>query len=751
MQISRLKIFLLVNTLVFLMWGSILFIIQILHPYQEFAIEIRTRTKKHKAVLYPWRGNIYDKFGRLLTTSDKLYQLDLQKNVMERYFKNQQKRLKKLIQKYGENKIPKKILKKYPYRSIKEVKAQVLKILAKYSGVSRKRLKSLINSKYGIVSISDKISEKNLYYIRKEFKEKKLKGLYYKLNMPVRIYPNGRLAVRLLGATVLNTNKRIFKNNDTKNEKAVKYLVGITGIEATFDKYLKGKLGYREEFKNALRQNVYYNNLKSVLPINGNSIYLNIDADLQKIVENEIKNGIKEYEAKMGMAVIMNPTNGEILAMAGITKNDYKYKPERLALLSNLPASYTFEPGSTIKPFTALLAIEKHLVKENEKIDCRTFNSGGRIIKDVHKYNKLTLREIIAHSSNVGISKIAEKVGKEDLYELLFDVGFGHPTGSDLYNEAGGTFREVSKWSTYSLQSISFGQEMSVTALQLASAYCAIANNGKVLKPLIADKITDENGKIIKKYKKRVITTISDKKSLSTLRSYLQSVVDFGTATALKNDLVSVAGKTGTAEKKGKNGYSKDKYTSVFAGFFPVDNPKYVMVVVYDEANYQKKYYYAAQSAVPTFKRIMLQIIDKYDSKLIVENKKREGKFVEMPDLIGKSEYQAKGLLRSMGLKYKITKLNDENMVSSQYPEAGMLVDKEQEVKLIVGLQKEENQNFVFGKMPNLKGKTLVEAIKIAKKLKIKLKIKGKGIIEKQYPSPGQKIKIGQICEIIAE
>ncbi len=748
---KRIKFFILANITVFILWIAILFAIQILKPYHEFSRIITNRIKKHKVILYPWRGNIYDRNGELLVTSDRLYQVDLQKNILENHFKAQRKYLKYLKNEYKKKPIPKRLLEKVPYENMKQVKKEVYDILVKYSGLSKERVKNIVYSKYKIVSISDKMPQKNLYLIKKAFKEKRLKGLYYKFNIPTRVFINNQVAARVLGGTELNTYKNGNKFDKTNTQNSIKWLEGKTGIEASFNEELKGKLGYREEFKNALRQDVFYNDLKHKNPLDGDNVYLNIDLNLQKIVEGELKAGLKRYEAKMGMGIIMNPNNGKILAMASVTNKDNLYKPQNLALMSNIAASYNFEPGSVLKPVTALLAIEKNLVKENEKIDCRYYKVGDRIIKDDHKFAKLTLKEIIAHSSNIGISKVAAKVGKDALYERLFDLGFGHSTGSDFYNEGKGILREVKDWSSYSLASISFGQEISVTTLQLANAYCALANGGTLYKPLIADKITDSSGKVIRKFKPKALNHISNKSALNRLKSYLSAVVEFGTGTALKNDYVTVAGKTGTAQKREKYGYSETKYMSIFAGFFPVDKPKYVMVIVYDEPNYYKKYYYGAQSALPTFKSIMFKILDYYDNDLVIQHKLKNGKMVKMPNLVGNSKYSAKSKLDKLGLRYKIVTLGDENIVTGQYPKAGILTDKDEIVKLVFGKKQENEKYLTLGKMPNLVGKSLVEAIQIANRLKFHIKVKGNGVIKKQIPQAGQSLKIGEICKLYAE
>ena len=746
--------FLAFNAIILLIWIVVLFTIELFDPY-DFSGIIRKRLAKRKEILIPFRGNIYDRNGELLATSKKMYQIDFHKNVMAKKFKSQMKSLKKTKDKYVKKnqKVPKKILDSYSsYKSVKEVRNKAIEILATNTDLSKKSLRKKMSHKSNVIFISDKVSENNLYIINKEMKKYKISGLYPSFVGMERIYPKSSIAARLLGIAVSNNSEFIRRKSFAKatNNEIIKS-IGITGIEKTFNKELQGEFGYREVFVNGARKNVYYNNLKENKEQNGNSIYLTIDYKLQAIVEKEIKKGLKKYEAKMGMAVIMNPKTGEILAMTGIQKTDEKMKAGTIRTLSNLPVSATFEPGSTMKPVTALLAIEKKDYNGNEKIDCRKYHIGNRIISDVHEYHRLTLKEIIAHSSNVGISKVAERVGKEALYERLIDLGFGHPTGSDIANESGGTLRELNRWRGYSLQSISFGQEMSVTALQLANAYCAIANGGKVMKPLIAKKIVDENDKVIKEFKPTVLTKISDKKSLDTLKSYLKAVVDFGTSVGTKTDFMTVAGKTGTAEKKGKIGYSKERYTSDFAGFFPVEDPRYVMVILYDEPNYYKKYYYAAQSAVPTFKNIMLKIINMPQNDVLAKVQENNKNFVKMPNLIGKNVVDAISILGKKHIEYSLINKKNNSIVINQYPAPNVFFDKSQKSKIVFGKDHSSKIDVKVSGVPNFVGKTIIEAQRLAKYTNIRLKVLGNGIVKQQSMIPGTKIKVGAICKLTAK
>ena len=535
------------------------------------------------------------------------------------------------------------------------------------------------------------------------------------------------------------------------NEQILK-MEGKCGIEATFDEHLTGKYGWREIFTDGSNKNVPVSYLKKRKAVDGSTVYLTIDSEIQEIVKNALQEGIEKYEAKKAISVVMKPYTGEIVAMVGLTENDAHYSAGRLRSLSNLAVSFTFEPGSTLKPVTALLALEQDVYKKNEKINCHKYHIGERVITDAHEYDYLTLKDIIVHSSNPGISRVVEKIGRKSLYERMITLGLGRPTGSNIYGEVGGILRELKKWQGYSLHSMSFGQELSVTALQLANLYCSLANGGKVMRPKICAKIVDANNKIIKKMKPEIMREFSDKNSLNELKQFLKGVVDYGTATATKLDYIDIAGKTGTSEKAGVNthGYAEDKYTSVFTGFFPVEKPEYVVVVIYDEPTIENYYYYSAQSAVPTFKKVAVKILNMSDNNIVSEVKQEKINYVKMPDLIGLNRYEAVQVLKDKALTYQIIYSGSGNVVTRQYPGPNTIFDSKKQV--IISFKPPEEQKSKFNElvMPDLKGKTLRKALQHLKAHNLKVIIEGKSLVVAQSIESGSKVQPGETCKIIA-
>ena len=727
---SRLTIFIAINSIVIVIWVIYLFSIQILNAH-DLKETIYIRQNPSKKIIIPYRGNIYDRHGNLLVSSIKYYQIDLDRNSIINY------------------------CKRNPEIKIREIYAKISNVISENSSLMKEQVSEKLNKKpvYSNIFISENISETQLLKIKNEFEKEKIPGLVHTFSKIRRFYPYDKL-----GANFLGMIEEIKDESLNSNKEMIYKVYGKNGIEATFNEELSGKFGWKETIYDANNKRVPLLFLKEKNPQNGNSLILTIDKNLQEILEENLQNGLKDYKAKNAIGIIMQPSTGEVLAMAGISKDNTNKSASMLRASVNLPVSFMFEPGSTLKPVTALLAIENNIYKPSDKIDCRnykiTYESEERTIRDDHKYKFLSFKDIIAYSSNVGISKIVEEIGSKVLYERMIASGFGHKTGSNIAGEALGILRKPKDWQGFSLHSISFGQEISVTALQLANAYCAFANGGKVMQPYILKKVKNEEGKIIKTFDPKVLRKISDKRSIDTLKVFLKGVVDYGTATGTKMSFLEIAGKTGTAEKsiRGKQGYAEEKYTSIFVGFFPVDEPQYVIVIVYDEADYKSFSYYATLSAVPTFKDIVINIINLPNSNTIANVKEKNKEYISAPNIIGMTKEKALNVLNKKKINFELKELKGNGIVVNQFPKPNTSFDKNE--YLIVILDKEEHfqeENAFDYKMPNFIGLTLRKAIAKANKKNIKLVVKGNGIIYSQSIPSESKIKFGEICKVTAK
>ena len=507
-----------------------------------------------------------------------------------------------------------------------------------------------------------------------------------------RFYPNGNIAAQLIGYT------------DPDN-------LGLTGIEKQFNEYLTGTPGWVVRQLSGKGNSLPNNRLPSKAPVDGNNIQLTIDLDYQVVLQEELYRRINETEAQSGMGILINPQTGEILAMASLPDFDSNY-PSKYSMEyhKNRVLTDQFEPGSTFKFVAAAAALKHQLVDLNEEFFCENgqFTFAGEIVNDHEDYGLLTFPQIIENSSNVGIIKIAERIGTKKLYRACRDFGFGMPTNISFSGESPGTLRHLTKWSGFSIASVSMGQEIAVTTLQLAMAYAAIANGGFLMKPLLVKQIIDSNGKSIYKESPEVLRKVSKPKVMKELTKMLTRVVETGTGTSAHLPGWSIAGKTGTAEKFIDGEYSKTKYISNFAGFFPSDNPQIVGVVVINEPKYG--FHWGGIGAAPVFRRVVKRIINMDDSIQILKDKYH---------------------------KQKPSMLVDDVFEPNNFP-----------IKPIFTKAVYVNTDQYSNSMPDVRGMSLLQAKVILREMGYKIKFSGSGQVAWQSPKPGADIVEGSTCII---
>ncbi|MFN3966625.1 MAG: peptidoglycan D,D-transpeptidase FtsI family protein [Endomicrobiia bacterium] len=401
------------------------------------------------------------------------------------------------------------------------------------------------------------------------------------------------------GLIVLNERKRYYPFN-----KITSHIVGVTsidgyglsGIEYIYDNIIKRKNDGRNQFK-------IYINKKSKIQ----NVVLTIDSTLQYIAYREIEKAVEKYHPKKAFVVMQNPKNGEILALVcypSFDPNEYNFTSKDLL---NPVIHEVFEPGSTFKIVTLSAALSEKYFKTDDVIFCEngSFKFADIEINDHIKYGYLTLEGITAYSSNIGFAKVGLKLGKENLYKWIKRFGFGSFTGCILPGEqAGLVFSPYSKrWSLVTSPTVSFGQGIGVTGLQLINAFSSIANDGLLFEPIVIKEIVDENGKILWKYQPRVIRRVILEDVAKEVKDILLKTVEYGTGKLAQVQGYNVCGKTGTAQKIDPltRKYSKSKYISSFCGFLPYENPHIVILVVLDEPQTN---YWASEVACPVFSNI---------------------------------------------------------------------------------------------------------------------------------------------------
>ncbi len=492
-----------------------------------------------------------------------------------------------------------------------------------------------------------------------------------------RFYPNSEIGAHVIGFTGLDPR-------------------GLEGLELEYDAQLLGQGGYLVTERDALGRSLGSGRYTVRGQRGGSSMYLTLDKNLQYIAEKELKLGMRESRSRAGTAIVLDPDSGRILAMA----NQPNFNPNaffnfRPAQWRNRAVCDTFEPGSTFKIFLMAAALEEGLVRPDQKIYCEkgVYRVGGQTIHDHRAYGDLKISEVIKFSSNIGVAKIGKLLEREKYFRYISEFGFGGKTDIHLPGEVPGLVRNPAQWFEIDLAAISFGQGISVTALQLAAATAAIANGGYLMAPYIVQSIVDPYGQETERREPKIVRQVISEKSARQVREMMAMVTEEGgTGTLARVPGYRVGGKTGTAQKIDPvtGGYSADKRVASFVGFAPVDDPKLVILVALDEP---EEKIYGGLVAAPVFSRIAAQAlpymnvlpdrteraappeapvpsIQVRDSRPPVAPAaaEKKGAGPRMPDFTGMSYRQVLQVMERTGLNLK---LRGNGRVVEQHPASG--------------------------------------------------------------------------------
>ena len=420
-----------------------------------------------------------------------------------------------------------------------------------------------------------------------------IKGVGF-IKEPQRVYPNATLASHITGFVGLDDE-------------------GLEGVELLFDDHLKGTIGWRYSIRDAKQREVPGYEYKEIPPADGNDVVLTIDNVVQAIAEKELDSSFKKYNAKGANIIVMDPYTGAILALASrptYDPNDIKAYPAEAR--RNRAICDFFEPGSSFKIVTATAVLEEGVVDASDEFFCENgeFKWFSHTYHDHKPHGWLAFRDIIKHSSNIGTMKSAIKLGRSGLYRYMKRFGFGEKTGIRLPGEVTGIMRHPNQWSKLSLCSMSMGQEVAVTALQLACAISSIANGGYFVRPNIIDRVQDKTGNVLEHFEPKKMHRVVSEDTAEKMRQILRGVVEEGTGKLAEVEGYFPAGKTGTAQKVEANGtYSHRNFMASFIGFLPYDKPRFVVVVTMDEPRPQ---YYGGTVCAPVFKKVAAQLMGYY-------------------------------------------------------------------------------------------------------------------------------------------
>jgi cell division protein FtsI/penicillin-binding protein 2 len=404
-----------------------------------------------------------------------------------------------------------------------------------------------------------------------------------------RVYPHGSLAGPTVG----------FVNADGS---------GQAGLEAFYDRTLRGVPSIYRELRDGKMYPTKLDLRLERAGRPGQSLVLALDCRIQQVVDEELGRTIAEVRAKGASAVVMNPHNGQLLAIASLPS----YDPGNVG---QVPAEYrrnravedALEPGSTFKPIVVAAAMTAGVLNPSELVDC----SGGGVqvanvfIHDHARYGLLPVRELLAKSSNSGAIRIAHRLSAVQLDTAIRELGFGQVTRVELPAETRGIYRSPQHWSALSRASLALGQEISTTPLQLAQAYAAIANGGFLVHPTLVLETRDRDGRVVMPYREQPANRVLPASVASPLATLLEAVVEEGTGKAADVPGYRVAGKTGTAQRAFEGTYASGRHVAWFAGFLPMPDPTLVIVVCVDEP---ASNYWAAEVAAPAFGRIAARL-----------------------------------------------------------------------------------------------------------------------------------------------
>lgn len=408
-----------------------------------------------------------------------------------------------------------------------------------------------------------------------------------------RFYPKGPLLAHVLG----------FAGMDG---------AGLEGLERRYESQLHGEKRVAVLQRDALGRIVFPKGEAEQNPASGHSLTLTIDEVIQYIAEKELEEAMNKTRAKAGTVIVLDPQTGALLALAISPRFD----PNSVAALTpgrwrNRALTDAYEPGSTMKAIVAAAALEENVMKPGTMV----FGENGRmtiantVIHDHEKLGWVTFAQVIQKSSNIGAAKTGMALGDQRLYRYLQAFGFGQRTEIDLPGEAVGLLRDPKDWGRRSLASISMGQEIGVTPMQMVSAISVLANGGMLMKPYVVSEVRDAQGQLLKQIEPHMKRRVISPETARAVTSILEGVVTDGTGTKAAIPGFRVAGKTGTAQKidPRTGAYSSTQFVGSFVGFVPADNPRLAMIVVIDEPQGES---FGGLVAAPVFRRVGEQVLN---------------------------------------------------------------------------------------------------------------------------------------------
>lgn len=632
-----------------------------------------------------------------------------------------------------------------------EMKGKIAKYFSENHGLVYDEVIQILNKKTSVPqTLMKKVDKTVTDAVRTWVSTEKIKGISI-VEDTKRSYPHGSLASHVLG----------FCGTDNQ---------GLYGIEAKYEKYLKGVPGKLVATKDANGNEMPVESSTYINPENGYNVTLTIDEVIQHIAEKHLKQAIEENECKNGGTVlIMKPKTGEILAMASMPDYDLNnpFTPTEKDILDiwdtmtteqkievrnemwrNNVISQTYEPGSTFKVITASIGVEEQIVNPTQE---GVFNCSGHITiggarmncwRYYNPHGSQSLTKALQNSCNPCFISLGQNIGTETFYKYLRLFGFMETTGIDLPSESNSAFHKEENCGPVELATISFGQRFEITPLQLVTAVSAIANDGKLVKPYIVKEITDENN-IVKKTETTVVRQVISEETADKVLAMMETVVSLGTGKNAQVAGYKIGGKTGTAEQGIGEGR---EYIASFIGIAPVSDPELVILVTLDQPTGPQGRQ-GGGIAAPLAQKILEESIEYLNIKpdYEVEDTVNSNE-IQLPDVRTKTVAEAKKTLEKLGLIVDISCNGDYNssVVTDQMPVAGTRLKRNS----IVKIYSEDSEVRVSIEVPDVKDKTAAEAEAILKEKGLNIKTTGSGYVTSQDPPAGTQVEKGTIVRV---
>jgi cell division protein FtsI/penicillin-binding protein 2 len=569
-----------------------------LQVYRHQELLTKAHEKTHRTYLRESeRGKIFDRQGVLLASNQRVHILCANLAYIDRYNGHMARAIAENLNHLGieEEAIRKRMELKYVKVKGEEVLDPHVRLKVKVTEDDFLNLKKHL-AEYPFAEEAQELPPSEIKFIE----QMRRFGVFVE---PVddfkRIYPNGMLASHTLGFTQ--------SREDVWNGRTVFLTKGIEGIERTCDDLLSGIIGWRETERAPQKGELLEYRHRDLSPRSGMNVVLTLDVGLQTIVEEELAHGIKTSKPKSATVIVVRPQSGEILAMASYPS----YNPNHPATATeandaakNRAIMDQFEPGSTFKIVSIASALSEETARLSDTVYCENgrYSNGRWRLTDDHSYGNLSVSEVLAKSSNIGTYKIIREVGPRRFFEYIRGFGFGQLTGIQLPGELTGKVHHVDDWREVTMSRVAIGYTISVTPLQITMAMATIANGGRLMQPMIIDRIEYPDGRVMSQYDPHMVRQVMTPKSARSITKALSQVVsEQGTARRAKLEKYNVAGKTGTARKILNGHYTHTKHLASFVGFLPAESPEICMSVMFNEPEGRG---YGSIHSAPVFKAI---------------------------------------------------------------------------------------------------------------------------------------------------